>query len=152
MYLKAILKRQLCIEFDFSQDYAGPDLRNCRNLEDAVVEKSVVRLDIGRDNFQDVIGLARGAVALGDFRARGDLTFELLHTAFCVTGEMNMSERADMQAKLFAIEQRGVPLDHAGLLHVLDTPPARSARKPDLVGYLLNRTAGVQLQKSQDFL
>ena len=152
MYLKAILKRHLCIEFDFAQDYSGPHLRDRWNLENAVVEKSVIRLDVRRNNFQDVIGLAGGAVALGDFRARDDLAFKLLDAAFCVTREMNMSECADMQAKLFAIEQRGVPLDHARLLHVLDTPPARSARKPDLVGYLLNRTAGVQLQKSQDFL
>ncbi len=37
MYFKYILKRQLRIEFDFAQDDASPDLRDCRNLEDAVV-------------------------------------------------------------------------------------------------------------------
>ena len=138
MQLKASLKRQLRIEFDFAQHHAGPDLRDRRNLEDTVVEKSVIRLDVRRDNFQDVIGLARGAVALGDFRARGDLTFELFDSAFCVTREMNMSERANMQAEFFAIEQRGVALNHARLLHILDAPPARGAGEPDLVGYLLN--------------
>jgi len=145
-------ERQLGIEFDFAQYYAGPYLRDRRDLENAVVKKRVIGFDIRRDDFQDVIGFACSAVALGHLGAGGDLAFELLDAALGMPRKVNMRERANMQAQFFAIEQCCVALDHARLLHILDTPPARRAGQPHLIGYFLNRTPGIQLQESQDLL
>ena len=97
------LKRQLRIELDFAQHDARAHLRDGRNLEDALMQKRVVRLDIWRHDCKDVVGFAGCAVALGDFGARRDLTLELFDAAFRVTSEMDMRERADVQAELFTL-------------------------------------------------
>jgi hypothetical protein len=88
----------LRIELDFAQHDARANLRDGRNLEDAFVQERVVSLDIGRDDLEDIVRLAGRAVALGHFRARRDFPFELLDTAFGVPRQMDMRERADVQA------------------------------------------------------
>src|ERR1700761_3898932 len=97
------------------------------------MKECVIRLDIRRDDLEDVIRFACGAVALCHFGARCDFTLELLDAAFGMPREMNMGECADMKAELFAIEQRGVALNDARLLHVLDATPARRAGQADLI-------------------
>ncbi len=57
-----------------------------------------------------------------------------------------------MKTELLAVQQRGVALDYARLLHVLDAPSAQLTGQADLVRNFLNGAAGVQLQKTQDFL
>lgn len=104
------------------------------------------------DDLEDVIGFARRAVALGHFGAGRDFTLELLDAAFVVAGQVNVRERADMEPELLAVEEGGVALDHARLLHVLDAAPARRAGEADLIGDLLHGAARVELQQAKDFL
>ncbi|CAM2147669.1 hypothetical protein PT2222_10251 [Paraburkholderia tropica] len=146
------LKRQLRIELDFAQHDACAHLGDRGDAEDALVQEGVVGLDVGRDDLEDVIRLARGAVALRHLGAGGDLALKRFDAAFRVTREVDMRERADMQAELLAIEQRRVALDHARLLHVLDAAPARRAGQAHLIGDFLHRTARVELQQAQDLL
>src|ERR1700744_1043372 len=118
--LKLESKRQLRIELDFAQHDTGANLRDSRNLEDAFVQKRVVSLDIGRDDFKNVVRFAGRAVALGHLRAGRDFALELLDAPFGMPHQMNMRERADVQPQFLPVEQRRIALNDARLLHILD--------------------------------
>lgn len=92
--------RQAGIELDFAQHDARFHVGDSGQAEDVFVQKRVVSFDVRRHDLEDVVSLARGAVALGHFRTGADFPLELFRAAFGVARELHMRQRAHVQAQL----------------------------------------------------
>ena len=71
---------------------------------------------------------------------------ELLDVLVGMTGEADLHERLHLQAQAVGIDDGGVALNDAGLLHELDAPGAGRTRKADLLGQLDDGAPAVALQ------
>ena len=55
------------------------------------------------------------------------------------------------QPQRLRLQQRHPAADHAGLLQLLNAPPARRGGQADALGDLRQRQGGIPLQQGQDF-
>ena len=117
---------------------------------DQLLIEGVVALDVGDDHAQEIIDLPAHAVELDNFGKVLQGLMELVEPFLGVLARSDGDEHRHSHIDLLRVEKGHAPLNDAALLELLDAPPARRCRKPDLLADFGDRHRAVLLQDVED--
>ena len=104
------------------------------------------RVQIRRDDAQQVIGVADRRVAFQHFGQHLDLLLELLDDRIAVVLQLQARERRHAEAEFFRTQHDAVAVDHARRFEPLQTPADLRRRQRHLLAQLLMRRAAKALE------
>jgi hypothetical protein len=126
------------------------DRGNSRNFGDMLHQESFKLADIGYNDSQQVVGIARHEIAFHDLWSASHSFFESLKTGLIFLFETDLDEDANAEPKAKRIKESNVSADVALLFERTDPSQARGRRETDAAGKCHIRQPGVLLQEVED--
>ncbi|MGC4085343.1 MAG: hypothetical protein QM736_25280 [Vicinamibacterales bacterium] len=97
------------------------------------LQETFVGGDVGDDDAEQVVGVARHQIALEHFRPLHDRLLERIEPSTHLQIERDLDEHGDVATHRVRIQQGDVSLDDASPLERLHAPEAGRRREPDAV-------------------
>src|SRR6185437_255476 len=126
------------------------DLAHDRQLQKLADEKALIILEVGHDDLEEIIGLARDEVAGDDFRHLDHRLLEARRLFVGVTVDLHTQEYREAEADAAALQGCAIAVDDAVALEALDAPQARRRRQPYSLGEFDIAQPGIGLQFADD--
>lgn len=131
------------LPLDRSQDHVGLCAGDGGDAEQHAFQKIVIRLDIGADDMQVIVGLPCRGIAGADFGAALDGADESVKLVRIVACQVDMHDGPKAEALFFIVQQHGILADDAAFLERLDPAPAGRGRQPCPIGEIGVRDAAI---------
>ncbi|CAN0639889.1 hypothetical protein BCEP27_130079 [Burkholderia cepacia] len=147
---RVALRRQRRRQLDLLHRNVRLHAQHARDAREGFHLEAPVVVDIGRDDAQQEIAVARHQVAFDDFRHLLDGVGETVHGFRVLPLQPHAREDRQALADFRGIQHGHVFLDHAGFLEQPHAPQARRWRQPDLVREFHVLHAAVALERAQD--
>ena len=113
-------------------------------------QEALIVVEIGHDDFQEIVGLAGDHVTGDDFGKSHDGLLERGRPIVGMTFDLHADEDAETQANALAPQHRAIGFDVALALQAIDPSQAGRGRQSDTLGQLDIAQAAVGLKSRYD--